>query len=80
MAVSLSERRIRVNAVSPGWIETKGQELRNVDHLQHPAARVGIPSDIAGLCLFITSDEAGFITGANFIADGGMTVKMVYEP
>lgn len=79
LAVSLSERCIRVNAVSPGWIETKGQELRIVDHLRHPAARVGIPSDVAGLCLFITSSEAGFITGANFVVDGGMTVKMIYE-
>lgn len=89
LAISLSERKIRVNAISPGWIETslwkkralrKTPELRPIDHLQHPAGRVGIPEDIAAACLFLASPEAGFITGANLVIDGGMTVKMIYAP
>lgn len=89
LAISLSERRIRVNAISPGWIETsawkkrslrKEPELRPIDHLQHPAGRVGTPEDIASACLFLASPAAGFITGVNLVIDGGMTVKMIYAP
>lgn len=61
-------------------IETGDYEkLREIDHLQHPAGRVGKPEDIARACLFLTSEENGFITGANFMIDGGMTRKMIYE-
>nr|PZN03260.1 MAG: 3-ketoacyl-ACP reductase [Bacillota bacterium] len=81
LAVSLGPDRIRVNAISPGWIETGDYEkLREIDHLQHPAGRVGKPEDIARACLFLTDDENGFITGANLVIDGGMTRKMIYEP
>ncbi len=89
LAISLSERKIRVNAISPGWIETslwkkhslrKEPELRPIDHLQHPAGRVGTPEDIAAACLFLASRDAGFITGINLVVDGGMTVKMMYAP
>ncbi|ADL07178.1 SDR family oxidoreductase [Thermosediminibacter oceani] len=81
LAVSLGPDRIRVNAISPGWIETGDYEkLREIDHLQHPAGRVGKPEDIARACLFLTADENGFITGANLVIDGGMTRKMIYEP
>lgn len=78
---------IRVNAIAPGWIATdpwkprnkRGQpELRDVDHSQHPAGRVGRPEDIAGLAAYLASSEAGFITGAVFTVDGGMTRKMIY--
>ncbi len=87
LAVTLTDRRIRVNAVCPGWIDTsalkKGGgrpvELRPVDHAQHPAGRVGRPEDIAAACLFLVSPEAGFITGVSLVVDGGMTVKMIYE-
>jgi NAD(P)-dependent dehydrogenase (short-subunit alcohol dehydrogenase family) len=88
MAVSLGPYGIRVNAVSPGWIETGDWQLstRSVspqhtdrDRLQHPVGRVGIPDDIAGACLYLSGDSAGFITGQNLVIDGGMTVKMIYE-
>ncbi|MDN5326286.1 MAG: hypothetical protein PWP41_982 [Moorella sp. (in: firmicutes)] len=81
LAVSLGPDRIRVNAISPGWIETGDYDkLREIDHLQHPAGRVGKPEDIARACLFLTAGENSFITGANLVIDGGMTRKMIYEP
>jgi len=86
LAVSLGPE-IRVNCISPGWIETGAWQKRKnrtdpeltwTDHAQHPVGRVGDPRDVADLCAFLASDEAGFITGQNFIADGGMTRKMIY--
>ncbi|WP_438432067.1 glucose 1-dehydrogenase [Gorillibacterium sp. sgz500922] len=88
MAVSLGPLGIRVNAVSPGWIETGDWQLSSRatvprhserDRLQHPVGRVGVPYDIADLCLYLCSGQAGFITGQNLVVDGGMTVKMIYE-
>ena len=71
---------VRVNSISPGWIHTGDPEsLREKDHAQHPAGRVGRPADIAGMAAYLISGEAGFITGQNFVVDGGMTVKMIYE-
>lgn len=87
LAVSLGPR-IRVNAISPGWIDVsqwkkmkdrKFTHISEADHTQHPAGRVGIPEDVANTCLFLTGEEAGFITGSNFVVDGGMTIKMIYE-
>jgi NAD(P)-dependent dehydrogenase (short-subunit alcohol dehydrogenase family) len=80
LAISLGPG-VRVNCVSPGWIVTNPKEkLRRKDHLQHPAGRVGRPEDIAEIVAFLLDrDRAGFITGANFIVDGGMTRKMIYE-
>ncbi len=69
---------IRVNCISPGWIDTKGESLRPIDHSQHVTGRVGRPEDIASLVSHLLSDDAGFITGQNFIVDGGMTKKMIY--
>jgi NAD(P)-dependent dehydrogenase (short-subunit alcohol dehydrogenase family) len=86
MAISLARHRIRVNAISPGWIEVSDwQKAGNArpphhskaDREQHPVGRVGIPEDIAKACRFIAED-AGFMTGQNLILDGGMTVKMIY--
>ncbi|QDP39670.1 SDR family NAD(P)-dependent oxidoreductase [Radiobacillus deserti] len=80
LALSLSEDGIRVNAISPGWIETGDYDaLRSVDHRQHPANRVGKPDDVARACIFLTDPRNDFITGENIIIDGGMTRKMIYE-
>jgi len=78
LAVSLGPE-VRVNCVSPGWIDTKESKLRPGDHAQHPAGRVGRPEDIGELVAWLLSDAAGFVTGQNFVADGGMTRKMIYE-
>jgi NAD(P)-dependent dehydrogenase (short-subunit alcohol dehydrogenase family) len=80
LAISLGPD-IRVNCISPGWIATeKFGSLRGSDHAQHPAGRVGKPQDIAEMVAFLLDGErSGFITGANFIIDGGMTRKMIYE-
>ena len=81
LAVSLSGTNITVNSISPGWIETQNYDtLRNIDHQQHPANRVGKPEDIAQACLFFTDEKNDFITGENLVVDGGMTRKMIYEP
>lgn len=80
LAVSLGPDKITVNAISPGWIETGDyQKLRQADHGQHPAGRVGKPEDIARACLYLTDPENDFITGINLVVDGGMTRKMIYE-
>ncbi|WRP13239.1 SDR family oxidoreductase [Geochorda subterranea] len=86
LAVSLGPR-VRVNAISPGWIDTRAyrkadvpepEPLRPVDHAQHPVGRVGRPEDVAAACLFLIGEGAGFITGHNLVVDGGMTRKMIY--
>jgi NAD(P)-dependent dehydrogenase (short-subunit alcohol dehydrogenase family) len=86
LAVSLGPE-IRVNAVSPGWIEVsdwkksadkKTAEHSLADRAQHPVGRVGKPEDVARLCAFLLSDDAGFITGHNHVVDGGLTKKMIY--
>lgn len=78
LAVSLSGR-VRVNSISPGWIDTAFTEYNGPDALQHPAGRVGNPADVANLTLFLCSDKAGFITGENICIDGGMTHQMIYH-
>lgn len=88
MAVSLGGYGIRVNSISPGWIEVREWQLSSrkenvvhseTDRKQHPVGRVGKPEDIAAACLYLSSEKAGFITGQNLTIDGGMTVKMIYE-
>ncbi|SER47059.1 SDR family oxidoreductase [Salipaludibacillus aurantiacus] len=80
LASSLASSGIRVNAVSPGWIQTENYEqLREDDHRQHWSGRVGRPDDIARTCLFLADESNDFITGENIVADGGMTRKMIYR-
>lgn len=78
LAVSLAGK-VRVNSVSPGWIDTDFTEYDGADATQHPAGRVGNPLDIANMVLFLCSDKAGFITGENICIDGGMTRQMIYH-
>ena len=78
MAASFAGR-IRVNSISPGWIDTKNRVYEGPDALQQPAGRVGSPMDIAAMVTFLCSDRAGFITGENICIDGGMTKLMIYH-
>lgn len=78
LAISLAPK-VRVNSISPGWIETGEGKHSVADHLQHPAGRIGFPEDIASMVLFLCSDEARFITGENINIDGGMTKQMIYH-
>ncbi|MCM0611299.1 SDR family oxidoreductase [Marinobacter sediminum] len=86
LAMSLGPA-IRVNCISPGWIDTRAFQghadevppLSETDHHQHPAGRVGQPEDIASLVDYLISPKASFITGQNFVVDGGMVRKMIYE-
>lgn len=87
MAISLGPLGIRVNSVSPGWIETRDWQYgpraskpvhTRRDRMQHPVGRVGKPDDIADACFYLV-EQAGFMTGQNLTLDGGMTVKMIYE-
>lgn len=78
LAISVGEQ-VSVNAISPGWINTdENAELSEEDHQQHPAGRVGRPADIASLVNYLLSEDAQFISGQNFVVDGGMTKKMIY--
>jgi NAD(P)-dependent dehydrogenase (short-subunit alcohol dehydrogenase family) len=70
--------QVRVNCVSPGWIDVGKSKLSKADHEQHPAGRVGRPQDVAELVAYLVSDEAAFVTAQNFVIDGGMTKKMIY--
>ncbi|GAA0531222.1 NAD(P)-dependent dehydrogenase (short-subunit alcohol dehydrogenase family) [Rhizomicrobium palustre] len=86
LAISLAPYRIRVNAISPGWIEVSDWKKSSqavkpkhsrADRAQHPVGRVGTPQDIAEACQFL-AEKAGFMTGQNITIDGGMSVKMIY--
>ncbi|MUT65274.1 SDR family NAD(P)-dependent oxidoreductase [Paenibacillus sp. NEAU-GSW1] len=79
LAVSFAEDRIRVNAISPGWIENGDYSaLREEDHTQHPSRRVGRPDDIVRTCFYLTEPGNDFVNGINLVVDGGMTHKMIY--
>lgn len=78
LAVSLAGK-VRVNSISPGWIDTTGTEYVGSDAIQQPCGRVGKPIDIANMVLYLCSEKAGFITGENICIDGGMTKLMIYH-
>ena len=78
LAASLAGR-VRVNSISPGWVDTTGTVYTGPDAAQQFAGRVGTPLDIANMVLYLCSDKAGFITGENICIDGGMTHRMIYH-
>ena len=78
LAVSLAGK-VRVNAISPGWIDTDYTVYQGPDAAQHPAGRVGHPLDIAHMVLYLCSDKAGFLTGEIICIDGGMTRQLIYH-
>ena len=78
LAVSFAGK-VRVNSISPGWIDTAYTVYEGSDAIQQPAGRVGNPLDIANMVLFLASDKAGFITGENICIDGGQTRLMIYH-
>ena len=78
LAVSLAGK-VRVNSISPGWIDTGYTVYEGADAIQQPCGRVGNPPDIANMVLYLCSDMAGFITGENICIDGGMTKQMIYH-
>ncbi|MBO7110811.1 MAG: SDR family oxidoreductase [Bacteroidaceae bacterium] len=78
LAVSLAGK-VRVNSISPGWIDTNYTEYTGPDAYQQPAGRVGNPLDIANMVMYLCSPKAGFITGENICIDGGMTHQMIYH-
>lgn len=78
LMMSLSGR-VRVNSISPGWIDTHGNIYTGPDAYQHPSGRVGNPQDISSMVLFLCSSKASFINGENICIDGGMTKQMIYH-
>ena len=78
LAVSFAGK-VRVNSISPGWIDTTYTVYEGSDAIQQPVGRVGNPLDIANMVLFLCSEKAGFITGENICIDGGMTRQMIYH-
>lgn len=78
LAISFAGK-VRVNSISPGWIDTEDTVYSGADALQQPVGRVGEPEDIANMVLFLCSEKAGFITGENICIDGGMTKQMIYH-
>lgn len=78
LAMSLAGK-VRVNSISPGWINNHDIVYDGPDAMQHPVGRVGKPQDIANMVLYLCSDQASFITGQNITIDGGMTIQMIYH-
>lgn len=85
LSLTLSKRKIRVNSISPGWIDTSQwrippaePKLTRIDHEQHPSMRVGRPEDVAGLVSYLADESSDWINGENIVIDGGMTRRMIY--
>jgi NAD(P)-dependent dehydrogenase (short-subunit alcohol dehydrogenase family) len=83
VALELGEQNVRVNAICPGFIatplaagrpdadESQIQQMRDAGQNSQVMGRVGEPADIANMALFLASDESGWITGQEFVVDGG---------
>jgi 3-oxoacyl-[acyl-carrier protein] reductase len=72
LAVNFGPDNIRVNAVAPGWIDTEmGTKLADLAIEHTPLGRLGTPAEMAGIVAFLLSDDAGYVTGATIVADGG---------
>ncbi|MFP4286953.1 MAG: SDR family oxidoreductase [Candidatus Izemoplasmataceae bacterium] len=78
LAMTLQDKHISVNAILPGWINAKNEPIREIDHAFHPSKRVGLPRDIASMCLYLASEEQDFINASLITIDGGVTKKMIY--
>jgi len=78
MAITLAGR-VRVNSISPGWIDTSHTQFKGSDAEQHPVGRVGNPSDIVNAVMFLCDPKSSFITGQDIVIDGGMTKQMIYH-
>ncbi len=78
LAVTLQDKKITVNAIAPGWINSKNASISDADHHFHPSNRVGITSDVARACFYITDEDNDFLNGETIILDGGVTKKMIY--
>ncbi len=78
LAVSLAGK-VRVNSISPGWIDNTGTTFEGPNTIQHPAGRVGKPDDIVNMVMFLCDPKNNFITGQDFVIDGGMTKQMIYH-
>ncbi|MDX1808968.1 MAG: SDR family oxidoreductase [Sulfurospirillaceae bacterium] len=78
LAITLKDK-IRVNCISPGWIDTTASKYSKEDHAQHPVGRIGVPKDISNAVQFLCSDKSSFMTGENLIIDGGMSKLMIYH-
>ncbi|MBR5300855.1 MAG: SDR family oxidoreductase [Bacteroidales bacterium] len=78
LAVSFAGK-VRVNSISPGWIDTSYQVYEGPDAVQQPCGRVGNPLDIANMVMYLCTEKAGFISGENICIDGGMTRLMIYH-
>lgn len=72
-------QQVRVNAISPGWIDSPKAHHSQAEKHQHPVGRIGVPEDISTLALYLASESAGFISGQNFVVDGGISKKMIYK-
>lgn len=78
LAISLAGR-VRVNSISPGWIDTSKEKWSREDKTQHPVGRIGEPKDIAKAVMFLCGSDSEFVTGENITVDGGMSKQMIYH-
>ncbi len=88
MTADYAQHGIRVNTFSPGWIDTpinapfflNDPAAKALAASYQPVGRLGLPADIAGAAAFLCSDDAGFVTGANMVVDGGISATWLDTP